>query len=151
MRIQILRETTVALSADVTDTAMGILLLYRTSQPSSIWNSLAANFGIPYFSISASLNILLTLMIVARLILHGRNLRDAMGTPVRASGLYKAVITILVESSSIYAITSILFIGPWAAKNRASDIFLPILAEVQVRSVFSYVLLTQRQSCGTDI
>ena len=113
---------------------MGIWLVYTTSQPSSIWESLAANIGIPYFSITISLNVILTLMIVGRLILHGRNFRDAMGTPARASGLYKAVITILIESSAIYAVTSLLFIGPWIAKNRASDIFLPILAEVQVRS-----------------
>lgn len=120
-------------SANVTDIALGILLEYRTSQPSSIWNSLAADIGIPYFSITVSLNVLLTLMIVTRLVLHGRSFRDAMGTPARASGLYKAVITILVESSAIYAVTSLLFIGPWIAKNRASDIFLPVLAEIQVR------------------
>ena len=122
-------------SANTTDTGMGILLLYRTSQPSSIWNTLAADIGIPYFSLTVSLNVLLTLIIVGRLILHGRNIRRALGTPTRTSGLYGAVITILVESSAIYAVTSLLFIGPWIAKNRASDIFLPILAEVQVRSV----------------
>jgi hypothetical protein len=128
----------VTLSANFADIAMGILLAYKTSQPSSIWNSLEVNIGIPYFSIAVSLNVILTLMIVARLVLHGRNFRDAMGTPARASGLYKAIITILIESSAIYAVTSLLFIGPWIAKNRASDIFLPILAEVQVRHFFFY-------------
>ena len=113
---------------------MGVMFIYQTSQPnSSIWNSIAINFGLPYFSISISLNVLLTLMIVVRLALHSRNIRSAMGAPVGISGLYKAIVTMLIESSALYAVNSLLFIGPWAAGNHAADIFLPILAETQVR------------------
>jgi hypothetical protein len=130
-------SSTATLLANLIETAMGILLVYQTSQPSGIWNSLAANVGIPYFSISVSLNILLTLMIVARLILHDRNLKSAMGGPDRVGGLYKTVVTMLIESCALYALTSLLFIGPWYAKNHTSDIFLPILAEVQVRPAFA--------------
>ena len=112
---------------------MGIMLIYQTSQPnSSIWNSVAINFGLPYFSISISLNILLTLLIVARLLLHSRQIRTAMGAPSGLTGLYKAIITMLVESSALYAVNSLLFVGPWGAGNHAADIFLPILAETQV-------------------
>ena len=112
---------------------MGILLIYQTSQPnSSIWNSVAINIGLPYFSISISLNILLTLMIVTRLVLHSREIRTAMGAPSGLTGLYKAIITMLVESSALYAVNSLLFVGPWGAGNHAADIFLPILAETQV-------------------
>lgn len=117
---------------------MGILFLYQTSQPdSSIWNSVAINFGLPYFSISLSLNILLTLLIVARLAMHSRNIRNAMGAPAGASGLYETIITVLVESCAIYAVTSLLFVVPWGAKSHVADIFLPILAEVQVRALFT--------------
>ena len=117
------------------DIAMGILFIYQTSQPnSSIWNTIAINFGLPYFSISMSLNILLTLMIVVRLVLHSRNIRAAMGSPVGVSGLYKAIVTMLIESSALYAVNSLLFVGPWGAGNHAADIFLPILAETQVRT-----------------
>ena len=112
---------------------MGIMLIYQTSQPnSSIWNSVAINFGLPYFSISISLNILLTLMIVARLVLHSREIRTALGAPSGLTGLYKAIITMLVESSALYAVNSLLFVGPWGAGSHAADIFLPILAETQV-------------------
>lgn len=115
---------------------MGIVLIYQTSQPISIWNSLAANIGVPYFSLSVSLNVLLTLMIVIRLLLHNKRFQDAIGPSERAGGLYKAIITILVESSALYAVNSILFIGPWAVKNRVAGMFLPILAETQVRPLF---------------
>ena len=112
---------------------MGIVFIYQTSQPnSSIWNSVAINFGLPYFSISVALNILLTLMIVTRLVLHSRNVRSAVGASPGVSGLYKAVVTMLIESSALYAVNSLLFIGPWGAKSQAADIFLPILAETQV-------------------
>ena len=112
---------------------MGIITLYLASQPNSnLWKGIAVNFGLPYFTISVGLNVLLTLMISARLILHSRNVRGAMGSTSGVSSLYKAIVTMLIESSSLYAVTSILFIAPYAANNYASDIFLPILAEVQV-------------------
>lgn len=116
--------------ANTTVTALGVVLVYQASRPSL--SPLAEKIGIPYFSISVSLNVLLTLMIVVHLILHDREIRNAMGAPAKASRLYKTIITILIESCALYAVTSLLFVGPWAAKNRASDIFLPALAEVQV-------------------
>lgn len=128
------RKPTAITPADVGYTAMGIMLLYQTSQPnSSIWNNVAIDFGVPYFSISLSLNILLTLLIVGRLALHRRNVRSAMGA--RASGLYETIITMLVESCALYAVTSLLFVVPWSVKSHVADIFLPILAEIQVSAV----------------
>jgi len=113
--------------------SMGIITLYLASQPnSSLWHGITVNFGLPYFTISVGLNVILTLMISARLFLHGRNIRGAMGSGSGMSSLYKTIATMLIESSALYAITSLLFIGPYAANNYASDIFLPILAEVQV-------------------
>jgi hypothetical protein len=61
--------------------AMGIITLYLASQPgSSLWSGITVNFGLPYFTISVGLNVILTLMISARLILHSRNIRGAMGS-----------------------------------------------------------------------
>ena len=124
------------LRANNIDVAMGILLIYQASRPDSgIWNTLSVEFGLPYFSISIALNILLTLMIVIRLVLYGRNIHAAMGTPPGIGGLYKAVVAMLIESSALYAVNSLLFVGPWGAKNHAADIFLPILAQTQVRTL----------------
>ena len=115
--------------------AMGVMLLYQSSQPrSSIWNAVVVSFSLPYFSLSIALNTLLTLMIVIRLILHSRNIQAVMGVPVGTGGLYKAIITMLIESSALYAVNSLLFIVPWATGNRSSDFFLSTLAEIQVRS-----------------
>ncbi|KAF9652147.1 hypothetical protein BDM02DRAFT_3183873 [Thelephora ganbajun] len=131
--------------------AMGIMLIYQTSQPdSSIWNSIAINFGLPYFSISVSLNILLTLMIVTRLVLHSRKILNTMGAPAGAGGLYKAIVTMLIESSALYAVSSILFIGPWGANSHVADIFLPILAETQVIAPLLIIQRVANQSALTS-
>ena len=133
--------------ANSVNTALGIVFIYQTSQPGSIKDSLAANTGIPYNSLSLALNVLLTLMIVTRLVWHGRNLRNALGYSDRATGLYKAVTTMLVESSALFTVNSLLFIVPWGAGSWVADIFLPILAETQVRTV--YILPTPRNLVNT--
>jgi len=102
-------------------------------------------FSVPYLLISVSLNILLTLMIVIRLILHGRNIRTATGSLVGISGLYKTVSTVLIESCALFSMNSLLVVGAlvpivYSSDANASaiggfvvDIFFPILAEIQVR------------------
>ena len=113
---------------------MGTVFMYQASRPhSSVWNSVAINFGVPYLSISVSLNVLLTLMIVTRLVLHCRNIRAAMGSPGGIGGLYKAVVTMLIESCALYAVNSLLFIGSWGTGSYAANIFMPMLAQAQVR------------------
>lgn len=116
---------------------MGIMLIYyQTSQPdSNSWSSVALNFNYPFFTISLSLNVLLTLMIVTRLVLHIRDTRN--DTEIQAGGLRWCLI-VLIESCALYAVTFILFIVPWGAKSRIADIFFPILAEAQVRTVLSF-------------
>lgn len=117
---------------------MGIMLIYyQASQPDSgNWSSVALTFNYPFFTISLSLIVLLTLMIVIRLVLHIKDIRDDAGV---SSGAAKWCLTVLIESSALYAVTFILFIGPWGAKSRVADIFFPILAETQVRTVFMFL------------
>ena len=107
---------------------MGIMLVYQTAElTGGVW------FGLPYFSISLSLNVLLTLMITVRLVLHSRDIRTSMGETGN-NGLYRVIVTMLIESSALYAVSSLLVLGPSSAGNSAADIFIPILAETQVRA-----------------
>ena len=113
---------------------MGILLLSLEGggQNNNTWGTVVLKFGLPYLSISISLNVLLTLMIVIRLLLHNRDIRAAMGSPAGIGRLYKAIVTMLIESSALYAVSSFLVIGPWVAGDRDAIIFLPILTQTQV-------------------
>ena len=107
---------------------MGTAGVYQTTQLlSSHWAIL------PYFSISLSLNVLLTLMIVIRLVLYTRDIRSVTGE-AGIGGLCKTIVTILIESCALYTVSSLLIIGPWAARNYVVEAFFPILAEAQVRA-----------------
>jgi hypothetical protein len=145
--IQVLPKPKATPPDNVTDAATGIMLLYQSIQPETNVRNYTAifKFGVPYFSISVALNVLLTLMIVVRLILHSRKIQNAIGATARASRLYKAVVAMLVEACALYAVSSLLYIGPWSTKNYLAEIFLPILAETQVRTVFAVLLVSHNQ------
>ena len=116
-----------ALRVNVVGVGMGVLLIYQSSKVVSVvWSAL------PWFTISLSLNIILTLMIVIRLILHTRAIRTAMGGS-GIGGLSKAIVTMLIESCALYAVSSVLVIGPWSATATFGNTFLAILPEIQVR------------------
>jgi len=110
--------------ADIVRIVTGLLIIIPQVVP---------DFSIPCVAISISLNVLLTSMIVIRLVLHGRDVRAASGVPAGIDGLYKTIATMLIESSALYTINSLLLIGLWIANSGAADIFLPIVAETQVR------------------
>jgi hypothetical protein len=122
---------------NTTDTAMGILFMYETGRPTDAITIDINNmvyFGAPYFAVSFLLNSVLTTMIVVRLVLHRRNIRNVMGATAGAGELYKATITILVESSALFVVNYLLFIGTWATKSFIQYIFLQMLAQTQVRT-----------------
>lgn len=126
------------LPANVIDLATCIMIAYENSRPISFLatHNVVANFGTPFYAISFSLNILLTFMIIARLFVHNRNLRRSMGHLVKPDSLYKIVATLLIESFSIYAVSFVLYIVPWAASSSVANIFFPPLAGMQVRASF---------------
>ena len=148
-------------STNMTYAAMGIAFLYQGSLHVDL-NVASVSFGVPYYSISLSLNVILTLMIVGRLILHSRKFQSAIGTTAKTGGLYKAIVTMLIESCALYAITYLLFMAPWAAGSSVGNAFFPILAEVQVRTLlhlpdpphFGYprlIVVTNRSSLRTSL
>ena len=128
VRILVLDELATTVRANVVNLAMGIIFNYQTTTAiGRTWTPL------PYYSISLSLNILLTLIIVIRLIIHARRTRAALGM-AGIGGLYKSIVTMLVESSALYGVSSLLVIVPLAAgANPIVDFSLSVLRETQVR------------------
>ena len=117
--------------ANVVDAAMGIMMVISWAQGWDNWIASAIDFGRPYFAISISFNLLLTLMIVGRLVLHGRRVRAATGSLVGISGLYQAIVTMLIESSALYNVSSLLIVTQ--SSRGIADIFLPSHAVNQAR------------------
>ena len=133
------------LRTDPINAGMGIVTLYFQYNAYLYFILGFSKFGVVYLSISVSLNVLLTLMIVIRLILHARKIRTATGSLAGISGLYNTVSTMLIESCTLFSITSLLVVGALAVYIYSSpdismiggfivDIFVPILAEIQVRA-----------------
>ena len=115
--------------ANVDNIATGIILIHRSAEViGSYWPALT------YLSISVSLNVLLTLMIIIRLVLHTRNTRTALGM-TGLGGLSKSIVTMLVESCALYSASSLLVLGPMSADyNPISNFFIPVLPATQVRA-----------------
>ena len=130
VRIYIFHEPPVTLKAnDKFNIAMGIVFIYQSAAAYALqWSAL------PYYSISLSLNVILTLMIIIRIILHARHARTAAGTTGTA-GLYHSIITMLIESCALYSVSLLLVIGPWGAENPVTNFFLAVLPETQVRAL----------------
>ena len=122
-------RTLVTLKTNIGDLATGIL----TIRPTEGWVKINPWGSVPYISISLSLNILLTFMIVVRLVLYGRNVRAATGSSAGLGGLYVAISTMLIESSALFAVSSLVVVGTWYGST-AANAFTPILAETQVRA-----------------
>ena len=103
----------------------------------------AFNFGVLYFSISLSLNILLTLMIVGRLALHNRAIRNMVGASSQFGGLTGFVNVILVESCALCGVGSALFIGAWSVGSYLTDYFSWVYTATQVRAASTPQLITE--------
>jgi hypothetical protein len=129
----------VTIPTDLTETATGVVFIYQSTIPLSV-GVFNIFFGLPYYWISLSINVVLTLMIVARLIQHHKTVQRAMGAqaPAVTGGLYKAIVTILVESCALYAVTYLLFLVPWTMQSPFTNAFFPILAQTQVRTGFDF-------------
>ena len=102
------------------------MLPYQSRKATGIaWSAL------PRFSISLSLNIILTVVIAVRFVLHAKNTRTALGIP-GISGLCKAIDVMPIESCAIYAVSSFLLVGTLGAGSPVSNLFTPTFIEAQV-------------------
>ena len=63
-----------------------------------------------------------------------------MSAPAGTSGLYEAIVTMLIESCALYTVNSLLCIISWAAHSWVVIIFLPLLAQIQVSPVSTFSL-----------
>ena len=134
--------------ANVANTATGIMFQVEAQSKGASYATVVFDFGLPYLSISISLNIFLTLMIVIRLVLHTRNVRIAMGI-TGIGGLCEAIVTMFIESCALYAISSLLVIVPWVAGYHDMIVFVPILSQAQVRD-FLRPRSSDRRDNGLD-
>lgn len=79
---------------------------------------------------SLSLNIIVTILIVTRLLLYRARISRVMGKAHGAQ--YASLAAMIVESAAIYSSFSIMFLAPFAVGSPISQLFLQSLSPVQV-------------------
>ena len=132
-------RATVARFANLIGTGTGVTCVYKKSQSEDgeYTSLLVKQAPVAYDIICLSLNVLLTLMIVARLALHRRETQNVMGASFKASGLYKSIISMLVESCALYAGSFLVYTVTWGTNGSLAATFQPVLGETQVRAVLT--------------
>ena len=128
----------------------GVILIYQSSQLGGGIIHAAVDFTLLYLSISVSLNVLLTFTIIIWFVLHTKNDRVPMGAPAGIGVLCKAITTMFVESSALYAVSSLLVLVPWIARSSIVEVFLPVLAETQVRTFLQPISSDRLFNVATD-
>ncbi|KAJ7238672.1 hypothetical protein C8J57DRAFT_1373584 [Mycena rebaudengoi] len=124
---------------------MGILWLKQVAAPTaSPWDALGVNWTIPYFIMSLALNLLVTILIVARLLVCRAEINK-----------YTSLAAMIVESASIYSTFSLLFLVPFAINTPTSlalsQLFLQALSPVQVVSTLLIIFrVAQGKSCSAQ-
>ena len=132
-------EVTATLLANITVTAIGVASVYDTSKPVTSINRSPSTTRdqASYDIVCVSLNVLLTLMIVVRLVLHRRNIQNAMGASFDTSGLYKSIISMLIASCALYAGSFLAYVVTWPLTSLCGNLvftFQPILGQTEVRA-----------------
>ena len=130
-------KSTPTLFANLKNTATGITLVYnQASGPDTLYMGFfSVKFMRSYLIISISLNLLLTLMIVAQLVLYRKKIRNTMGPSAETTGLYNSIITMLIESRALYVGSFLVFAVTRSLDGSGqllAEVFKPILAETQV-------------------
>ena len=121
---------------------MGLLWLIQISQTGPFENS-SINWTIPYFTLSLSLNVLVTIAIVLRLLLYRHRIANVLGTSHGSQ--YTSIAAMIVESAAIFSAFSICFLIPFALNSSISSIFLQALGQVQISAT---LLIIYRVASG---
>lgn len=112
--------------------AMSILTLFQASRPdASLWTTVTIQFSLPYFSISIALNVMLTLLLVARLFYMSYSARRTIGG--EHGRTYISIAAMLLESATPYAVVGLLFIITYARDSNVQNLVLPVLSQIMVR------------------
>ncbi|TFY65000.1 hypothetical protein EVJ58_g2250 [Rhodofomes roseus] len=125
--------------------ALAIIELVIAGTPNgNFFGSRAASFGVPYYALTISLNILLTLLIVARLLTLAHTVRATMGA--HAARLYTGVAALMAESAAPYAAVGIMFLVPYARGSDLSIAFGQVWAKLTciAPTLIIYRVLTRR-------
>ncbi|KIP04042.1 hypothetical protein PHLGIDRAFT_76637 [Phlebiopsis gigantea 11061_1 CR5-6] len=96
--------------------ALAILELVTSFTPGGFFfGTSSVNFGVPYYSMTIGLNVLVTSLICFQLLSLSHQVREVLGE--QNARLYTGAIAILVESAAPYTLIGIVFLIPYARSS----------------------------------
>ncbi|KAJ7724801.1 hypothetical protein B0H16DRAFT_1585624 [Mycena metata] len=109
--------------------SIALMRAIMSSTDLTFWGVKSVQFSIAYWSLSISLNVILTLAIACRIWLVRRRTRQSLG--FQHSGQYVSVSAMLVESAALYSTWGLVFLICYARNTPLQNILLPPLGQVQ--------------------
>ena len=100
--------------------------------------------AVSYYAISICINIILTVLICARLLRASKQISSILGEEVATA--YTSSAAILVESAAFYSASGIMFLIPYAMQLQVGILFGQIWTKMSVSLVFSHILYIVRQA-----
>ncbi|KAI5116361.1 hypothetical protein M0805_001371 [Coniferiporia weirii] len=108
-----------------------IALLVFSANPGANYSTHTVQvFGTANWSLSLSLNVVLTALIAGRLLRYRSRLRNVFG--LGNDKLYTAILAISVESAALYAMFEVMILASFLTNSLSEDIFFPMTGNVQV-------------------
>ncbi|KAF8640860.1 hypothetical protein AX17_000508 [Amanita inopinata Kibby_2008] len=109
---------------------LGTIWTLQSSQPGlSLYSAVPIAFGTAYYVVSLSVNVVVTVLIILRLILHRRVILESL--PAEHAKHYLSLATIVVESAALYSVFALIFIISYALNNPINQIFLAVSSSCQ--------------------
>ena len=110
---------------------MGTFWTLQSSHPGlSLYSKEPHAFGTSYYAISLGMNIILTALILARLLMHRRTLVAHL--PSEHANHYVSLATLIVESAALYSAFAITFLVSYGMNKPINQLWLGFAQGAQV-------------------
>ncbi|KAL7283431.1 hypothetical protein ACG7TL_002861 [Trametes sanguinea] len=120
----------VPLVAYLASVVLSVFTVIAAARPtSSLWAATTLKVSLPYWSLTMSLNAVLSVMLVSRLTWMRKRVEDALGR--EHAKAYTSLLAITVESAVLYGVISFVFIILYGIHNTAENLFIPLLVQVE--------------------
>ncbi|KAG7098816.1 hypothetical protein E1B28_000721 [Marasmius oreades] len=117
--------------------AFGVVFGIQTASPEGLFSQKTASFAVPFFAISLSLNIILTLLILGRIWYYQKRVNSVL--EIEYSKPYSLLSMMFVESAALNSIISILLLVTFALGHPINQIWLGLTPATQ--KIASYLII----------
>lgn len=109
--------------------ALAICQLVASAVPNgSFFGGRAINFGIPYYTLSISLNVIMSSLIIGRILYISKKVEAALGH--KRACMYTSVSATIVESALPYALIGFMFLVPYGLSSETAIGFGQVYAKL---------------------